>query len=140
MRLHPLPSRLQGTAARHLAEELTATETVFPGAVWPDGQHSLMKSPGTNGCSSSSKAAVPVAGRSEFMSAAPLEFQPGSDHVTSPECWPHSTVPVLVAQTFATPSMHVLLGLFRFAVAENDEVVRLAGLSGRWFRPAPASR
>ena len=31
VRLHPLPSRLQDTAARHLAEELTATETVFPG-------------------------------------------------------------------------------------------------------------
>ena len=29
--LHPLPSRLQDAAARHLAEELTATETVFPG-------------------------------------------------------------------------------------------------------------
>lgn len=29
--LHPLPSRLQDQAARHLAEELTATETVFPG-------------------------------------------------------------------------------------------------------------
>jgi hypothetical protein len=31
VRLHPLPSRLQDTAARHLAEELNATETVFPG-------------------------------------------------------------------------------------------------------------
>ena len=31
IRLHPLPSRLQDTAVRHLAEELTATETVFPG-------------------------------------------------------------------------------------------------------------
>lgn len=31
VRLHPLPSRLQDTAARHLAEELTATETLFPG-------------------------------------------------------------------------------------------------------------
>ena len=31
VRLHPLPSRLQDTAARHLAEELTATETIFPG-------------------------------------------------------------------------------------------------------------
>ena len=31
VRLHPLPSRLQDAAARHLAEELTATETVFPG-------------------------------------------------------------------------------------------------------------
>ncbi len=31
VRLHPLPSRLQDTAVRHLAEELTATETVFPG-------------------------------------------------------------------------------------------------------------
>jgi hypothetical protein len=29
--LHPLPSRLQNEAARHLAEQLTATETVFPG-------------------------------------------------------------------------------------------------------------
>jgi hypothetical protein len=29
--LHPLPSRLQDKAVRHLAEELTATETVFPG-------------------------------------------------------------------------------------------------------------
>ena len=29
--LHPLPSRLQDEAVRHLAEELTATETVFPG-------------------------------------------------------------------------------------------------------------
>jgi hypothetical protein len=29
--LHPLPSRLQDAAMRHLAEELTATETVFPG-------------------------------------------------------------------------------------------------------------
>ena len=29
--LHPLPSRLQDVAARHLAEELTATETLFPG-------------------------------------------------------------------------------------------------------------
>lgn len=29
--LHPLPSRLQDQAVRHLAEELTATETVFPG-------------------------------------------------------------------------------------------------------------
>jgi hypothetical protein len=28
--LHPLPSRLQDEAVRHLAEELTATETVFP--------------------------------------------------------------------------------------------------------------
>jgi hypothetical protein len=27
-----LPSRLQDLAARHLAEELNATETVFPGA------------------------------------------------------------------------------------------------------------
>ena len=31
VRLHPLPSRLQDEAARHLAEELTATETIFPG-------------------------------------------------------------------------------------------------------------
>jgi hypothetical protein len=31
VRLHPLPSRLQDAAARHLAEERTATETVFPG-------------------------------------------------------------------------------------------------------------
>ena len=31
VRLHPLPSRLQDEAARHLAEELTATETLFPG-------------------------------------------------------------------------------------------------------------
>jgi hypothetical protein len=31
VRLHPLPSRLQDTAVRHLAEELTATETNFPG-------------------------------------------------------------------------------------------------------------
>jgi hypothetical protein len=31
VRLHPLPSRLQDAAARHLAEELTATETLFPG-------------------------------------------------------------------------------------------------------------
>ena len=30
VRLHPLPSRWQDAAARHLAEELTATETVFP--------------------------------------------------------------------------------------------------------------
>ena len=29
--LHPLPSRLQDQAVRHLADELTATETVFPG-------------------------------------------------------------------------------------------------------------
>jgi hypothetical protein len=29
--LHPFPSRLQDEAVRHLAEELTATETVFPG-------------------------------------------------------------------------------------------------------------
>jgi hypothetical protein len=29
--LHPLPSRLQDEAVRHLAEELTATETIFPG-------------------------------------------------------------------------------------------------------------
>jgi hypothetical protein len=29
--LHPLPSRLQDKAVRNLAEELTATETVFPG-------------------------------------------------------------------------------------------------------------
>jgi len=29
--LHPLPSRLQDEAVRHLAAELTATETVFPG-------------------------------------------------------------------------------------------------------------
>jgi len=29
--LHPLPSRLQDHAVRHLAEELTATETLFPG-------------------------------------------------------------------------------------------------------------
>ena len=29
--LHPLPSRLQDQSVRHLAEELTATETVFPG-------------------------------------------------------------------------------------------------------------
>jgi hypothetical protein len=27
----PLPSHLQDKALRHLAEELTATETVFPG-------------------------------------------------------------------------------------------------------------
>jgi hypothetical protein len=31
VRLHPLPSRLQDAAVRHLAEELTATETAFPG-------------------------------------------------------------------------------------------------------------
>jgi len=31
VRLHPLPSRLQDVAVQHLAEELTATETVFPG-------------------------------------------------------------------------------------------------------------
>ena len=31
VRLHPLPSRLQDTAVRHLAEELNATETVYPG-------------------------------------------------------------------------------------------------------------
>ena len=31
VRLHPLPSRLQDLAVRHLAEELTATETLFPG-------------------------------------------------------------------------------------------------------------
>jgi len=31
VRLHPLSSRLQDEAVRHLAEELTATETVFPG-------------------------------------------------------------------------------------------------------------
>ena len=31
VQLHPLPSRLQDAAVRHLAEELTATETVFPG-------------------------------------------------------------------------------------------------------------
>lgn len=31
VRLHALPSRLQDQAVRHLAEELTATETVFPG-------------------------------------------------------------------------------------------------------------
>ncbi len=31
MPLHPLPSRLQDTAVRQLAEELTATETTFPG-------------------------------------------------------------------------------------------------------------
>jgi hypothetical protein len=31
VRLHPLPSRLQDAAVRHLADELTATETVFPG-------------------------------------------------------------------------------------------------------------
>ena len=31
VQLHPLPSRLQDVAARHLAAELTATETVFPG-------------------------------------------------------------------------------------------------------------
>jgi len=31
VQLHPLPSRLQDSAVRHLAEELTATETVFPG-------------------------------------------------------------------------------------------------------------
>ena len=30
MCLQPLPSRLQDEAVRHLAEELTATETVFP--------------------------------------------------------------------------------------------------------------
>jgi len=29
--LHPLPSRLQDEVVRHLAEELTATETLFPG-------------------------------------------------------------------------------------------------------------
>jgi len=29
--LHPLPSHLQDEAVRHLAEELTATETIFPG-------------------------------------------------------------------------------------------------------------
>jgi hypothetical protein len=31
VRLHPLPSRLQDTAVQPLAEELNATETVFPG-------------------------------------------------------------------------------------------------------------
>jgi hypothetical protein len=31
VRLHPLPSRLQDIAVRHLAEELNATETVFHG-------------------------------------------------------------------------------------------------------------
>jgi hypothetical protein len=31
VRLHPLPSHLQDTAVGHLAEELTATETTFPG-------------------------------------------------------------------------------------------------------------
>ena len=31
VRLHPLPSRLQDQAVRHLADELTATETLFPG-------------------------------------------------------------------------------------------------------------
>jgi len=31
VRLHPLTSRLQDEAVRHLAEELTSTETVFPG-------------------------------------------------------------------------------------------------------------
>jgi hypothetical protein len=31
VRLHPLPSRLQDAAVRHLANELTATETLFPG-------------------------------------------------------------------------------------------------------------
>ena len=31
VRLHPLPSRLQDAAVRHRAEELTATETIFPG-------------------------------------------------------------------------------------------------------------
>ena len=29
--LHPLPRRLQDETVLHLAEELTATETVFPG-------------------------------------------------------------------------------------------------------------
>ena len=32
--LHPLTSRLQDQAVRHLAEELTATETQFPGTDW----------------------------------------------------------------------------------------------------------
>lgn len=31
VRIHPLPSRLQDAAVRHLAAELTATETKFPG-------------------------------------------------------------------------------------------------------------
>ncbi len=31
VRLHPLSSALQNAAARHLADELTATETIFPG-------------------------------------------------------------------------------------------------------------
>jgi hypothetical protein len=30
VRLHPLPSRLQDAATRHLAAELTATEMLFP--------------------------------------------------------------------------------------------------------------
>ena len=34
VRLHPLSSRLQEQAVRHLAEELTATETLFPGTDW----------------------------------------------------------------------------------------------------------
>lgn len=34
VRLHPLTSRLQDQAVRHLAEELTATETQFPGTDW----------------------------------------------------------------------------------------------------------
>ena len=32
--LHPLSSRLQDQAVRHLAQELTATETQFPGTDW----------------------------------------------------------------------------------------------------------
>jgi hypothetical protein len=31
VRLHPLTSRVQDAAVRQLAQELTATETVFPG-------------------------------------------------------------------------------------------------------------
>ena len=31
VRLHPLGCALQNAAVRHLADELTATETVFPG-------------------------------------------------------------------------------------------------------------
>lgn len=34
VRLHPLTSGLQDAAVRHLAEELTATETLFPGTDW----------------------------------------------------------------------------------------------------------
>ena len=60
-----------------------------------------MKSSGTNGSKSSSKATVPVAGRSEFMrSSLPSETQLASDKDISPQFWTYSTMPVMVAQTF----------------------------------------